>query len=304
MIDLAALTQLANQYEREMALTVPPLRIGRETFDTDVSPVIMGVVNLSQDSGYRETIAMTHESAVRKVKTAYAQGATVVDVGAESTLSSAARISSEDQINQLVPVIEESVDAGVAISVETYAMSVTRACLQAGAVVLNMTGADDETAMLELAAEYEATVVMCFESETAIRDVKQVGLQLDPIAMLADHFGPRIERAHSLGVTDIVVDPGLGFYYRNRDDRVVEARNQARVIFNSFRLKTLGVPLCQNLHHGLVFFEEQVRSGEGFFAVLGRLGGVGMFRTHEVPLIAGVNRAMDALDIEFNEDAS
>ena len=75
------------------------------------------------------------------------------------------------------------------------------------------------------------------------------------------------------------------------------ARYQAVTLLHSFRLRRLGVPVCHALPHAFDVFEEQFRSAEGFFAVLAHLGGAGMYRTHEVPLVRSVLDALGTFDV-------
>lgn len=72
-------------------------------------------------------------------------------------------------------------------------------------------------------------------------------------------------------------------------------QHQTKVILNSFRLRELGFPICQALPHAFDLFEDQFRTAEGFFAVLASLGGVGVFRTHEVAQVRAVSNAMHIL---------
>jgi dihydropteroate synthase len=67
----------------------------------------MGVVNLSADSWYRESVCLTAEAAVQRGKVLAAQGADIVDIGAESTLAHAARVDDAAQKSKLIPVIKE-----------------------------------------------------------------------------------------------------------------------------------------------------------------------------------------------------
>jgi len=115
--------------------------------------------------------------------------------------------------------------------------------------------------------------------------------------MLLDHFSERIDRARSRGVEGIAIDPGMGFYYGNLTDPVTRARHQARVLLNAFRLRPLGRPICNALPHAFDLFEESFRTAEGFFAVLARLGGSGILRTHEVPQVRSVVLALETLDV-------
>jgi dihydropteroate synthase len=87
----------------------------------------------------------------------------------------------------------------------------------------------------------------------------------------------------------------MGFYYGNLVDPLTRVQHQTKVILNSFRLRELGFPICQALPHAFDLFEDQFRTAEGFFAVLAGLGGVGVFRTHEVAQVTAVSNAMRLL---------
>jgi dihydropteroate synthase len=295
MLSLSALADLAAANRPELDLPVGKLFVGDRTFDLDSTPIIMGTVNLSRHSTYRESIATNEESALRKARVMVAQGADVVDIGAESTTAAAPRVGVGPQIDALVPVIEQVAADGTLVSVETYEPEVVDACLRAGAQVLNMTGIEHEDAMLDLAATHGATVIMCFAAGANVRDVSDATVDRDPIPELLAHFSGRIERARERGAERIVIDPGMGFYYRNLTDPATRARHQAHVLLNGFRLRSLGVPICNALPHAFDFFEDQFRTAEGFYAVLAMLGGTNVFRTHEVAHVRAVLTSMSAL---------
>jgi dihydropteroate synthase len=113
-------------------------------------------------------------------------------------------------------------------------------------------------------------------------------LSRDPIVLMRDYFSRQVESARRNGVEKIILDPGLGFYYRNLQDSSVRVRHQMGVFLNSFLLRTLGWPVCNALPHAFEYFGEEVRCAEPFFAVLAALGRTDVFRTHEVPRIRAV----------------
>lgn len=297
MITLGELARLASEYADDLTRPVAPLRIGRRVFDTDRQPVLMGVVNLSRDSTYRDSVAVSTQSAVRKGRVQTAEGADLIDVGAESTGSDTARADAVAQQRLLLPVIEELADDGIAVSIESYETSVVRAGLKAGACVLNLTGSHRDDEMFTIAAEHQATVVLCHMFGAHARAPKEPDADADPVPRMVERFGNRIERARELGVTDLAVDPGIGFDFRLHEPRA-RARYQAAALLQSFRLRPLGVPVCHALPHAFDIFEDQFRSAEGFFAVLAHLGGAGIYRTHEVPLVRSVLEALGMLTVQ------
>lgn len=302
MLTLLDLMQLAQDHQSDLDAPVASFRIAQRNFDTDLEPVVMGVVNLSRDSTYRESIAPTFDDAVRRALIMRAQGAHVIDVGAESSRADAARAGIDRQIEQLVPVILALVDHGVPVSVESYELDVVRAALQSGASVVNLTGTKDEEEIYRVVAEHQASLVMCFTPGETVRDELEVRIHADPIPPLLEHFAPRIELAHSLGIDSISVDPGLGFFYGSSVGPIRKAQHQAQVLLHSFRLRSLGVPVCQIMPHAFDLFQEEFRTAEGVFAVLGKLGGVGIMRVHEVPRVVATLRMMDVVGTQLPAD--
>jgi dihydropteroate synthase len=298
MLELNALARLAQAHPAALAHPVAPVRIAGRSHDLDAAPMIMGVLNLSRDSTYRDSVAVSVPSAVRRARIMHAQGAGLIDLGAESTTARASRRGTQDQIRALVPVIEELSAEGIPTSVEAYSRELVAAGLAAGASVVNLTGSADLEAIYELVAGHGAAVILCFVPGANVREAAEVTLESDPIPGLVDYFGARLDHARGRGVTEVILDPGLGFYYENLTDPLTRARHQAQVLLSSFRLRPLGVPICQALPHAFDLFEEEFRTAEGFFATLARLARVNVLRTHEVPRVAAVVRAMDALDVD------
>ncbi len=294
-MDLTLLARLVAEHPDALAHPVAPVRIGGVVRDLDAEPMIMGVVNLSRDSTYRDSVAVSPQSAVRRALIMHAQGAGVVDLGAESSTLRAARVGESDQAAALVPVIEALTAVGVTTSVEAYSPQVVEECLGAGASVVNLTGATGLERIYDLAAARDAAVVLCFVAGSTVRDVGEVTLDGDPIPALIDYFAARIAQARSHGVENLIIDPGLGFYYGNLTDPTVRVRHQAQVLLNSFRLRVLGVPICQALPHAFDHFEEEFRTAEGVFAVLAALGRANLYRTHEVARVRATLRTLDAL---------
>lgn len=300
MIGLRELVDLAAEHADDLDHPVAPLRIGDRTFDTDAEPVVMGVVNLSTDSAYRESIAVTRESAIRKGRVQAAQGAHLIDLGAESSNVSTARVEADAQAQSLVPVIEALSADGIAVSIESYAPSTVRAGLAAGARVVNLTGSADDAAMFDLAAEFDAAVVLCHINGSHARDLHTVSARdvvADPFPTMLEQFERRVQDARARGVQHIAIDPGVGFGFAV-DDLVLRARHQTAVIVNSFRLRRLGIPICHSVPHAFPLFEDQFRIAESFFTVLAHLGGTGVYRTHEVPQIVAVLGALHRLGVE------
>ncbi|MEM7577322.1 MAG: dihydropteroate synthase [Planctomycetota bacterium] len=191
-------------------------------------PRLMGVLNVTPDSfsdGGRFDGASGIPAAVAHARSMAEQGASILDVGGESTRPGAARVSSEEQIQRVVPVIAavramleaEGFDATV-ISVDTTRVAVAEAALEAGAQLLNdVSGgaegrAERDGGLAALAAEAGVPLILMHMRG------QPADMQVDPwyedvVADVTDHLDAAAESAEALGVSpgQIVVDPGIGF---------------------------------------------------------------------------------------------
>jgi len=288
MLNLEALAELLEKNRASAQAQVREFSIGGQQFSFNSQPAIMGIINLSADSWYRESVCLSPEAAVRRGKVLRAQGAAIIDLGAESTLAHASRADDALQAAKFLPVIRALRAADILVSVETYIPAVARTALEAGANMLNLTGTDRAEEMFRMVAAHDAALILCYVQGANVREVADFDFGADPVAMMREHFERRIELALKNGVEKILLDPGLGFYYRNLQDSAVRVRHQMRVFLNTFRLRTLGFPVCHALPHAFEYFGEEVRSAEPFFAMLAALGKTDLFRTHEVPRIKAV----------------
>ena len=288
MLNLEQLAELLEKNRAAPSARVKEFSIGGREFNFNSQPAVMGVVNLSPDSWYRESVCLTVAAAIQRGKVLAAQGADIVDVGAESTLAHAARVSGSAQNSRLLPVIKGLRAADILVSVETYSPAVAHACLEAGANILNLTGSAASGKIFKMAAAHDAAVIICYVAGRNVREAGDFDLSADPIPMMRDYFSRHIEIAQRGGLEKIFLDPGLGFYYRNLQDSAVRVRHQMNGFLNTFRLRELGFPICHALPHAFEFFREEVRCAEPFFAVLAALGRTDLFRTHEVPRIKAV----------------
>src|SRR5882724_175796 len=288
MLKLENLAELLEQNRAAASARVKEFSIGGKKINFNSQPGIMGVVNLSVGSWYRESVCLSAEAAIQRGKVLAAQGADIVDIGAESTLAHAARVDDKVQKNKLIPVIKKLRAEKILVSVETYSPKVARASLEAGANILNLTGNTNSKEIFKMAAAHDAAVIICYVQGKNVREVDDFDFGADPIEMMRRYFSRQIEIAQGSGVEKIFLDPGLGFYYRNLQDSAIRVRHQMNIFLNTFRLRALGFPVCHALPHAFEYFGEEVRCAEPFFAVLAALGKTDLFRTHEVPRVKAV----------------
>lgn len=295
MLNLEWLQELTEKHRADLQAEVQAFELKGKRFDSRLRPSTMGVVNLSSDSWYRESVCLNADMALQRGRRLHAEGADLIDIGAESTLLHAERVDAVAQTGVLLPVVRALSEEGILVSVETYHPAVTEACFKAGAAVLNLTGAAETETLYRMVADHGAGVIICYVQGANVREVDSIRLGTDHTQALEEYFKRQIDLAMAAGVKRIWIDPGMGFYYKNLQDSAERVRYQLTTLLNTFRLRKLGWPVCHALPHAFEYFGEEVRTAESFFAVAALLGKTDLLRTHEIPKVLGVIRSMGVL---------
>ncbi len=252
----------------------------------------MGVLNLSPDSTYRETVCHTFEAALYRGRRMTLEGAAMVDIGAESTGDAAELVPAQRQVDRMRPVVKALAEENILVSVETYYPEAAVALLEAGAGVINLTGRVDDPAFYEAIARHQAGVVLCYTPGENARS----GDYLPPAEDIFDHqltfFRERIAMATDAGIERLWVDPGFGFALHLPDgpDRI---RYQTESILQSFRLRALGWPVAVQLTGAVYLFRDEVRVAQTSAATLAVMSKANLVRSHEVPRVQPVLNLQD-----------
>ena len=175
--------------------------------------LVMGVVNVTPDSFSDGGRWFGADAAIKHGLDLVAQGADIVDVGGESTRPGAQRISQEEELRRVGPVVTELVKAGVPVSIDTMRAEVAEFALAAGVVLVNdVSGGLADPRMPALVAAAGASyVVMHWRGHS--HDMYSRAVYDDVVREVRDELTQRVETAVAAGVDParIVVDPGLGF---------------------------------------------------------------------------------------------
>lgn len=174
---------------------------------------VMGIVNATPDSFSDGGDYNTVEQAVARADALVEQGATIIDVGGESTRPGSDTVSDQEEISRVVPVIEALAQRGYCVSVDTRHASVMQASIQAGAAIINdITALEGDEQSLEVAAMTgKPVILMHMQGEPG---TMQQSPSYDCVALdVYDYLLDRIESCEQAGIPrhNICVDPGVGF---------------------------------------------------------------------------------------------
>jgi len=187
--------------------------------------VLMGILNVTPDSFSDGGRWATPEAAVARGRTLAAHGASIIDVGGESSRPGAGRIDPDEERARVIPAIAGLAAAGlpVTLSVDTRRAAIARAAIDAGAGLVNdVSGGLDDSAMLPLIAETGVDYI-CQRSQ-----VVPAGTA-DPVMALRDELLARRDACLACGIAPerLILDPGLGFGTSAEQDWAALARLEA-----------------------------------------------------------------------------
>ncbi|MBF8186518.1 dihydropteroate synthase [Nonomuraea sp. K274] len=197
----------------------------------------MGVVNVTPDSFSDGGQWFDVETAVRHGLDLVREGADMVDVGGESTRPGATRVSLEEELARVVPVIRALAAEGVTVSVDTMRAEVARAAVEAGARLVNdVSGGLADPEMPRVVAATGVTyVVMHWRGHS--HDMYSRAVYADVVTEVREELSKRVDLVLAEGVSheQIVLDPGLGF--------AKHAKHSWAVLAGLPRLTEMGYPL-------------------------------------------------------------
>lgn len=242
--------------------------------------LIMAVLNVTPDSFSDGGRYLDPDRAFARALDLEEQGADILDIGAESTRPGSARISEEEELRRLVPVLKRLRDKlSIPVSIDTYKAAVAERALELGAEILNDPSAlTFDPQLARVAATHNAGLILNHMRGTPDTWAKLAPLP-DVVGSIAQDLGAAVHRARRAGVdpSRIVLDPGLGFGKRKEQNSEILARLG--------ELAKLGFPILvgPSRKHFLAQPEESATAFANAAAVAAAvLGGAHLVRVHEV----------------------
>jgi len=177
-------------------------------------PIVMGIVNTTPDSFYEGSRLQQVDAAVAKALNMIAEGATVIDIGGQSTRPGSEQIGATEEAARVIPVIaalKQHLPQGVFISIDTYHSRVAAEAITAGAHWVNDVSAgmlDD--AMLPTVAAAKAPYV-CMHMQGTPATMQHEPSYDNVVTEVYDFFTKRVDECHRAGINDVIIDVGFGF---------------------------------------------------------------------------------------------
>ncbi len=254
--------------------------------------LVMGILNLTPDSFSDGGRYNELEVAIKRAQEMVAEGADIIDIGAESTrpYGGSVKISAEEELERLLPVLEKVLSiSSVPVSVDTYKSKVAAAALERGAHIANdIWGLQQDPEMAAVVASHNVPVIVMHNRMST--DSKR-----DIIAELLDFFRSSMEIGVKAGISrdNFILDPGIGFGKTGMQNLEVLARLS--------ELKTLGCPILIGTSRKRFIGDilklpvEERDEGTGATLVHAIMSGASILRVHNVRMAVRTARMTDAL---------
>ncbi|GEL11229.1 dihydropteroate synthase [Flavobacterium glycines] len=245
-------------------------------------PKVMGILNITPNSFFDGGRYSSEEEILVKVERMLAEGATFIDIGAYSSKPSAEFVSEEEELNRIVPVVQLLVKhfPKILISIDTFRSKVASACIENGAAIINDISAGNlDDKMLEVVAHYQVPYIMMHMRGTP-QTMQSMTTYEDIVKEMLFYFSEKIAQARSLGINDLIVDPGFGFAKTIEQNYEVM---QKLSLFHNFALPVLvGISRKSMIHKTLAIGADEALNGTTFLNTIALTKGAQILRVHDV----------------------
>jgi dihydropteroate synthase len=245
-------------------------------------PWVMGIINATPDSFFEGHLTKEMDSIVKLAGTMLADGAAMLDIGGQSTKPGSKKISAEEEINRVIPVIEAIAQQypEAIISVDTFYSTVAVAAVKAGASIVNdISGGTMDDDMLNVVADLK-TPFICMHMQGTPETMQQQTTYQYLITDVLDYLSRRVDSCRKAGINDVIVDPGFGF------GKTIQQNFQLLKNLSAFTI--LDTPLLVGLSRKSTIYKTlnltaaEALNGTTSLNTLALLNGASILRVHDV----------------------
>ncbi len=245
-------------------------------------PKVMGILNVTPNSFFDGGKHSDLKAILSQVEKMLSEGATFIDIGGYSSKPSAEFVSEDEELERLLPVVQQIVREfpTAILSIDTFRSKVAQATIENGAAIINdiSAGKLDDT-MLETVAQLQVPYIMMHMKGTpqTMQSMAQYG---NIVKEMVFYFSERVAQARSLGINDIIIDPGFGFAKTIQQN--FEVLNKLE-LFQMLELPLLaGVSRKSMIYRTLETTPEFALNGTTSLNTIALLKGAKILRVHDV----------------------
>lgn len=252
---------------------------GKWSFD---QPQIMGIVNATPDSFYEESRSMSLQQTIDKIGQMVIEGASIIDIGGQSTRPGATIISTTEELDRVLPIIHEVKKhfVDLYISVDTFRAEVAKFSIIMGAHLINdISCGQYEPAILDIVSKYQSGYIG-MHSNPSLDQMHQIPENRNIIEEIIQFFQERKNTLNEKNILSWVVDPGFGFGKTIKENfRIVQELSALQEIDLPI---LLGVSRKSSIYKTLGVSQNEALNGTTVLHTVGLLQGATILRVHDV----------------------
>ena len=246
------------------------------------TPHVMGILNITPDSFYDGGKYKNDLDILNHVEKMLNEGATFIDVGANSSRPNAIEISEDKELNRILPIIQLILNEfpDTLLSVDTFRGSIAKSCIKNGAALINdISAGHKDKNMLQTIADLKVPYIMMHMRGTP--QTMQQQTHYDSLMKdILFYFSERIAAARRLGIIDLIIDPGFGF--AKTTEQNFELLNQLE-LFKILELPILaGVSRKSMIYKTLENSPDDALNGTSVLNTIALQKGTKILRVHDV----------------------
>ena len=245
-------------------------------------PKVMGILNLTPNSFFDGGKYSDESTILKQVGKMLNEGATFIDVGAYSSKPNADYVSEQEEMRRLIPVVKLLVSEfpEILLSIDTFRSQVAEKAIEAGAAMINDISAGNlDEGMMETIAKLQVPYIMMHMRGTP-KTMQSLTQYDDIMKAIMLYFAQKISQARSLGINDLILDPGYGFSKTTEQNFEVSQKSE---IFQHLNVPILvGLSRKSMIYKTLETTAQEALNGTTVLNTLALTKGIHILRVHDV----------------------
>ena len=244
-------------------------------------PKVMGILNVTPNSFFDGGKYKNEDDIISQVGKMLSEGASFIDIGAYSSKPSAEFVSEQEEIDRIVPAIELILKhfPQALLSIDTFRAEVAKASIESGAAIINDIAAGElDNKMLDVIAKYNVPYIMMHMRGNP-QTMQSLTQYDDIVKEMLFYFSEKVQKARSLGINDLILDPGYGFSKTTEQNFEVLQKSE---IFQHLNVPILvGLSRKSMIYKTLETTAQEALNGTTVLNTLALTKGIHILRVHD-----------------------
>jgi dihydropteroate synthase len=245
-------------------------------------PIVMGIINVTPDSFYSGSRQASVDDALRQADKMLKEGATILDIGGQSTRPGSKDIGIDGELERVVPVIEALISRfpECYISIDTYYAKVAKQAVDAGACIVNdISSGNLDSEMIETVAGLR-TPYIAMHMKGVPSNMQQHAQYENLTREVLDYFIKKTEQCRLAGIHDVIIDVGFGFAKTSQHNfQLLKDLNVFKILEKPI---LVGLSRKATIYKTLGITAEEALNGTTVLNTIGLLNGANILRVHDV----------------------